>query len=283
MSVDNLYTQSKVFTKESTASVYYSDFSVKFPKTPKIELLLIGAELHQEAEAHDILILTFKGKPRKDTTVISSSDPVEFTYKSGDKTSVFQGYVYDIDPKSTTQSHMTQIWCVSASAVLKDSDQVIFKNVTADQVISKICAKRGLTAITQRHPRLRETVVQAGQTDWQLLRRLAKQTGFALKAENTTIFFMSKNKIYQDKKAKAPYFKYADGITKQQRSVGTCLEFIPTVSDDALETGVRVDRVMTGISSAAGAGIETTHPTKNYSEFVSKGKVIPSKEYFDGI
>lgn len=283
MALDNLYTQSKVFTKESTASVYYSDFSVKFPKTPNIELLLIGAELHQEVEAHDILILTFKGKPKKDTTVITSSDPVEFTYKSGDKSSVFQGYVYDIDPKSTTQTHMTQIWCVAASAVLKDSDQVIFKNVTADQVVSKICAKRGLTAITQRHPRLRDMIIQAGQTDWQLLRRIAKQTGFALKAENTTVFFMSKNKIYQDKKPNAPYFKYSDGITKQQRSVGTCLEFIPMVSDDSLETGVRVDRVMTGVSNPAGTGIATTHETKDYLSFVSKGKVVPSKEYFDAI
>jgi hypothetical protein len=191
--------------------------------------------------------------------------------------------VYEIDPAATMMSHVTQVWCVSASSVLKDSTQEIYKKVTADQVIAKIARRQGLNAVTQRHPRLRETVVQAGQTDWQLLRRLAKQTGFALKAENTTIFFMSKNKIFQDKKARAPYFKYKDGITKQQRSVGTCLEFRPIVSDDAIELGVRVDRVMSGVSATSGNSITTTHPTKVFDAAQNRGKVVPSEEYFDGI
>ena len=283
MSVDNLYTISENYAKESTGSVYSSDFSVFFPKTPNFELLLLGAELHQEIETHDVLILTFKGKPRKDETTIVSSDPVQFTYSSGPNRSTFEGYVYEIDPAATMMAHVTQVWCVSASSVLKDSTQEIYKKVTADQVIAKIARRQGLNAVTQRHPRLRETVVQAGQTDWQLLRRLAKQTGFALKAENTTIFFMSKNKIFQDKKARAPYFRYKDGITKQQRSVGTCLEFRPIVSDDAIELGVRVDRVMSGVSATSGNSITTTHPTKVFDAAQNRGKVVPSEEYFDGI
>lgn len=283
MSVDNLYTVSENYAKESTGSVYRSSFSVSFPKTPNFELMLIGAELYQEVEAHDVLILTFKGKPKKEGTTIVSSDPVQFVYSTGPNQSTFEGYVYEIDPTSTMMAHVTQIWCVSASSVLKDSTQKIYKKVTADQVISKIAKRQGLTAVTQRHPRLRETIVQAGQTDWQLLRRLARQTGFALKAENTTVFFMSKNKIFQDKKARAPYFKYKDGITKQQRSVGTCLEFKPVVSDDAIELGVRVDRVMSGISEVSGNSISTTHPTKVFDAAQNRGKVVPSEDYFDGI
>lgn len=283
MSIDNLYTVSENYAKESVGSVYASSFEVYFPKTPKFELLLIGAELHQEIESHDVLILTFKGKPRKDETTIVSSDPVQFIYTSGASSSTFEGYVYEIDPASTMQAHVTQIWCVSASSLLKDSAQEIYKNVTADQVVAKIAKKHGLNAVTQRHPRLREAIVQAGQTDWQLLRRLAKQTGFALKAENTTLFFMSKNKIFQDKKSRAPYFKYKDGITKAQRSVGTCLEFKPLVSDDSIELGVRVDRVMTGVSTASGNPITTTHPTKVFDAAQGRGKVVPSEDYFDAI
>jgi hypothetical protein len=283
MSVDNLYTVSENYAKESTGSAYRSDFSVSFRKAPNFELMLIGAELHQEIETHDVLILTFKGKPRKEDTSIVSGDPVKFDYSSGATKSTFEGYVYEIDPASTMMAHVTQIWCASASSVLKDSTQEIYKKVTADQVVAKIAKRQGLKSVSQRHPRLRETIVQAGQTDWQLLRRLAKQTGFALKAENTTIFFMSKNKIFQDKKDKAPYFKYKDGITKQQRSVGTCLEFRPVVSDDAIELGVRVDRVMSGISGTSGGSITTTHPNKVFDTAQSRGKVVPNQEYFDGI
>lgn len=283
MSIDNLYTASEVFQFESTASPHWSNFSVKFPKAPDFELLLITADLYQEQESHDVLVLTFKGKSTKDDTSIVTSDPVEFKYSSGDVESVFQGYVYQINPISTVKAHVTEVWCISASAVLKDSDQVIFKNVTADQVVSKIASKRGMTAVTQRHPRLRESVVQAGQTDWQILRRLAKQTGFALRTENTTIFFVSKDKIYRDKKAKAAYFKYNDGLTKEQRHVGTCLAFTPRVSDDSIETGVRVDRVMSGTSSSSGSIISTSHSTKDYTGVESLGKVVPNKEYFDAI
>jgi hypothetical protein len=283
MSIDNLSTASEVFQFESSASPWLSDFSVKFPKTPELDLILISADLYQEQEAHDILVLTFKGKSEADNISIVSSDPVEFKYDSAGTNSTFQGYVYQINPVSTVKAHVTEIWCVSASAVLKDSDQVVFKKVTADQVITKIAKKRGMTAVTQRHPRLRESIVQAGQTDWQIMRRLAKQTGFALRTENTTVFFVSKDKIYQDKKAKAPYFRYVDGLTKEERQVGTCFRFTPNLSDDSLETGVRVDRVMTGTNASSGGIISTSHATKDYAGKESLGKVVPSKEYFDAI
>lgn len=268
------------YAKESTA--YDAEFVVSFPKTPNFELILIGAELHQAVEAHDVLVLRFKGKPKKEETTIVSGDPVQFTYRSGPNIATFEGYVYTIDPVTTTQAHSTTMTCVSASYVLKDSSQEIFQNVTADQVVSRICAKAGLTAVTQRHPRLRETIVQPGQTYWQVLKRLAKQTGFALRVENTTVFFMSKEKIFQDKKDKAQYFRYKDGITRAQRSTGTCLVFNPMVSDESVELGARIDRVITGASAASGDSISTTHSTKNFDKAV-RGKVVPSEGYFDAI
>lgn len=270
--VENLYTFEENYAWESTAAK--STFTVKFPKNPSFDLLLIGAELIQEVESHEVLILTFKGKVSNPTATLASSDPVLFVYSAGSDVSTFEGYVYSVDPSASTQAHVTTVVCTSASDLLKDSDQKIYKNVTADQVVQKICSKHGLKAVTQRHPRLREAIVNPGQTDWQMLKRLAKTTGFALKVENTSIIFMSKNKIYQDKKERAAYFKYKDGITKLQRTTGTCLTFEPKVSDNSIEIGARVDRVMNGTS---------THPVKDYRSSVSRGVVVPNKEYFDGI
>jgi hypothetical protein len=260
----------------------WSDFNVSFPKLKSIELILISAELLQEAEAHDVLILHFKGKPFEDGTIIVSGDPVKFTYSSGANRSVFEGYVHTVDPVSSIDTHNTKIVCVSASYVLKNSDQAIYKNVTADAVVSKIAKKNSLTAVSQRHPRIQESIVQAGQSDWQLLRRLAKQTGFALRAENTSIIFMSKNKIFESKKKQAPYFKYEDGPTKANRTYGTCFAFIPHVSDDAPEQGSRVDRVVTGVSSITGKVIATTHNVKDFTA-ASRGVVTPNEAYFDEI
>jgi len=274
--VENLGTWSENYAWESSA--YDSSFSVQFPKTPKFDLLLIGAQLTQSIESHDVLVLEFKGKPTNPEVALNSFDPVKFTYARGSDKAVWEGYIYTIDPTTDTKTHNTTIICSGASSIMKDSEQKIYKKVTADQVVQKICKKHGLKAVTQRHPRLRESYVQAGQTDWQMLRRLAKQTGFALKPDNTSIIFMSKNKIFKDKKDKAPYFKYSDGISRAQRSVGTCLSFNPYISDDAIEIGARVDRVITGVSSSSGKTITTSHNTKDHVA-TSRGVVVPSEDF----
>lgn len=270
------------YVYESTANS--STFRVEFPKTPGIEMLLIGAELYQDIEQHDRLVLHFKGKPFKDETIIRSEDPVKFTYTTDRVSQVFVGYVYDIDPKDDLDSNNTDIICISASHVLKNTDQKIYKNVTADQVVQKIATKWGMKAVTQRHPRVRKTIVQAGQTDWQLLRRLAKQTGFALRSEGTTIYFVSKNRIYSKSKPSALYFKYIDtavggAAVKYNRSYGTLLEFVAQISDSAPEMGAKVDRVVTGYNERTGTVIETRHKLKDFN-FEDKGVVVPSEEFF---
>jgi hypothetical protein len=174
--------------------------------------------------------------------------------------------------------------CVGASWVLKNTDQKIYKDVTADQVISKIAKKYSMAAVTQRDPRVRSQVSQSGQSDWQLCRSLAKQTGFALLAENTTIIFVSKDKIYQSKKNSAPYFNYIDDevggvVPASLRMTGTILSFDPIISDQAPENGARIDRVVSGINNNTGAVVKATHahtkPTKGNS-----GVVIPNQAYF---
>jgi len=270
------------YVYESTANS--STFKVEFPKTSGLEMLLIGAELYQDIEQHDRLVLHFKGKPFKDETIIRSEDPVKFTYTTDRVSQVFVGYVYDIDPKDDLDSNNTDIICISASHVLKNTDQKIYKNVTADQVVQKIATKWGMKAVTQRHPRVRKTIVQAGQTDWQLLRRLAKQTGFALRSEGTTIYFVSKNKIYSKSKSSAVYFRYVDSniggtAVKYNRSYGTLLEFVAQISDSAPEMGAKVDRVITGYNERTGTVIETRHKLKDFN-FEDKGVVVPSEEFF---
>ncbi len=272
----------KNYVYESTAR--YSTFKVEFPKNLNFELNLVGAELYQDTEQHDRLILHFKGKPESRETSIFSEDPVKFTYTTDKVKSEFLGYVYEIIPKDDADSNNTDVVCLSASYYLKNTDQKIYKNVTADQVISKIAAKNGMKAVTQRHPRVRKMIVAAGQSDWQVCRRLAKQTGFALRSEGTTIYFVSKNKIYSKSKPSAKYFKYEDSIVggstvKYNRSYGTIIGVTYEISDSSPERGAKVDRVVTGYNERTGKVIETTHKLKDFS-FEDKGVVVPNEEFF---
>ena len=261
-----------------------SSFEVEFPKAPTLNIILIGAELYQDAEQHDRLVLHFKGRPNEKREGIVGGDPVKFTFRSGKIKSVWTGYVNSVQQDNTWQGGNTDIICLGASWVFKETNQKIFTKVTADQVITSLAKKNGFEAVTQRHPRLRASIVQAGQSDWQLARRLAKQTGFVLRCENTTMFFVSAKKIFQNKKSSAPYFNYVDssetGVTPRElRLTGTILGFEPRIADQSPEAGIRVDRVISGLNTTTGKVIQVTHPYKD-SPPNSVGVVIPNESYF---
>ena len=262
-----------------------SAFTVAFPRAPDMDLILVGAELHQDMESHDRLVLHFKGTPYLKRDSIVGGDPVIFTIIGGDKSkTTWYGYVNHTSQNNTIQGGNTDIVCIGATWVFKDTDQIIYKNLTSDQIVARICEKHGFTAVTQRDPRVRDTVVQAGQSDWQVLRRLANQSGFALRAENTTVFYMSKDKIYQSLKNSAPYYVYISNevggvVVPAIRALGTITYFAPHISDQSPESGVRVDRVVTGVNKNTGTIIKTKH---SYApkKIGTKGVVIPSAEFF---
>lgn len=254
--------------------------SVKFPLTPYFSLTFMTATLEQEFDSHDRLVLTFAGKIEDSASFVGSGDPVEFTYSGAGKTTTWVGYVHKVVPQ-TVMDNITKIVCVSPTYLLKTTTQKIYKKVTADQVVEKVCKKYGLKAVTQRHPRVFATIGQAGQSDWQLLRRLAKQTGFGLKIKGTTVYFMSKDKIASASKARASYF-YKEGAAPTVRSIsvmGTILDFKPQISDEAPDLiGATVDRVVSGLHQTNDKAITTKHKA-NPSKKKTKGTVTPNKKY----
>ena len=261
-----------------------SSFTVEFPKAPDMSMVLIGAELYRNPEEHDRLVLHFKGHPSNKKTGLISGDPVRFMFSSKKIKETWYGYIRHVEQPNTWQGGNTDIVCVGATYYLKDSNQKIYRDVTADQVVTKIANKHGLATVTQRHPRTRPSVVQAGQSDWQVIRSLAKQTGFALVTDNTTIFFVSANKIYSEKKKSAPYFFYVsaedDGRAPRELKVlGTIISWNPMISDYAPEAGSRVDRVITAVNTANGIVAQSTHQNTIDGDSVS-GVVVPNEGFF---
>ena len=261
----------------------FHDRNVLFINTPDFPLFLITATLEQKTNTHELLTLTFGGKLTSDTSTVVSGDPVQFTWASEFGASVFVGYVHSIKP-TDINANVTEIYCVSPSYLLKNTDQKVYKNVTADAVVSKIAKKYGLKAVTQRHPRVFPSLVNAGQSEWQFLRQLANLTGFLLKTEGTTIYFMSKSKLETASKKGAPYF-YKETHNPGSRfasSFGTIVSFTSTLSDDAPDMfGATVDRVVSGIHRTTDSLISSTHTTKVGAK-TTKGVVTPSDAYLRG-
>jgi hypothetical protein len=258
------------------------DRKVVFPKTPNVDLALITASITSEMHAHESLTLNFAGKINSSTNAIISGDPVVFTWNSGKIERTYLGYVTQVNP-TTVADNMTRIVCLSPTYLLKDANQKIFKNVTADMVVKKIAEKYGLNAVTDKHPRIFPTIVQAGQTDWQILRRLAKQTGFTLVVVNTTIYFVSKNRLANASRSSAPYF-YVNKTNPASRiatKLGTIYSFQPIISDESPDMpGAVVDRAVSGINAITGLPIDITHGYSTNNER-GNGIIVPNERFFE--
>lgn len=275
----------KIASKITAINADDSFFAVELPKSPDLQLFLVGANLHQAAERHERLNLYFKGVPIDESISMASGDPVIFKYRRGLESATFNGYIHSVGQDNTSGTNSTSVTCVGASYVMKDTDQQIYKNVSADQVVAKIARKYGFTPITQIHPRKRKSIVQAGLTDWQMLTSLARQTGYALYPSNTSLIFMSKDKIFNDKKVNAPYFFYvsekdAPVTPYALRMYGTILDYNIDVSDESPESGRVVDRVITGRNQNTGSSINDTIAYKKPTA-TSLGVVIPGETYFE--
>ena len=253
---------------------------VRFPLSPSFGLVFLTAKLDQQFNSHDTLTIQFAGKIEDTLNFVGSGDPVEFEYSGAGSKKTWVGYVYKIVP-STVADNATTVVCISPSYLLKTTRQKIYKKVTADQVVQKVCKQYGLKAVTQRHPRVFASISQAGQSDWQLLRRLAKQTGFGLKITGTTVYFMSKDKLSSASAAQAPYFfkENAAPTVRTILSMGTLLDFIPQLSDEAPDmAGSTVDRVVGGLHSTNNKTIATKHKIQPAKK-KTKGAVTPSKKF----
>jgi hypothetical protein len=257
-----------------------SSREVIFELNPNFPLTLLSARLEQKFEHHDLLVLKYAGKIEDSSTFIGSGDPVTFNYSGGQAKATWVGYVHKVIP-GTIADNSTTIICASPTYLLKNTKQKIYKNVTADQIVQKIAKQYGMKAVTQRHPRVFSSIGQGGQSDWQLLRRLAKQTGFGLKINGTTIYFMSKNKLATSSKPKSSYF-FKEGAAPTSRVIqqmGTIFDFVLHVSDEAPDfIGSTVDRVVSGLHQTNNKPIATKHAIKPAAK-KTLGAVVPNKKF----
>lgn len=140
----------------------------------------------------------------------------------------FFGYVHDIESIQDSNKNFTRIGFIGASYVLRQASRKIYKNVTADQVISEIAKKYGFAYRAVAHPRVYPQIAQAGMTDWELMVRLAHQCGYALRVENTEIHFHPLLQDFDDLREEAFSFQKADAGFKP---INPIYSFRATISE----------------------------------------------------
>lgn len=224
-------------------------WKVTFPNLSKTasNIKIRTAELTQDEFSHDILIVNIKGS-LQGTDRLSAGDPVQLDWGILGESSTWHGYVYMVETATKSSSTITKVICMGLSYFMKNSNQRTFTDVSADKVALKICRENGLKPNIAKHPWTFPMISQTGQSDWNMLVRLATQCGFAFRVDNGVLLFKPKDSIFNETKSYAPYLKYVDEPSSAFIPFMTIYGFHPLIAEQSPDiAGATVQRALSSI------------------------------------
>lgn len=181
------------------------------------------------------------------------------------KNKEFFGYVHDVRGHQDSNSNFTEVGIIGASYVMRQGSQEVYKNVTADQVVVKIAKKYGFSYKVTPHPRVYPQISQAGLTDWELMVKLAKQCGYFLRAENTSIYFQPLTQDFEEYIYEAPIFAKNDAGFKSSVPL---YSFKPLIGETLAHNGADKSAI-----SIAGVDPETG----KYFKYTKQRRSLPTR------
>ena len=246
---------------------------VTFPETTIQPAVVYSATLYQNRYEHEVVVLRFRDWGIE-YDAIESGSPVHIVIKGTDSKRDVYGYVHHVKADRTPGTFFSEVVIVGGSFPMKQESQAVFTNTTADQVIKKIAKKHNFTCYATPHPRVYPQIAQAGQTDWQLMSRLAKQCGYSLRAENTELYFHPVMSDYTKYRTQARKF-----TMRHESSVegSTLYSFDARVGESIkYEDGYKAAVAVSGVDPNSGRQVSVTQQIRN-----KKTKKTHKPEFFD--
>lgn len=243
--------------------------TINFPNNSVQPKQVYRTTLYQEVFAHDYAEIELRDW-NVDQLNIKPGSLMTLTIKG----KTYHGYVHHLKNEQSTTKHFTTIGFIGASYVMKQASQKIYRNVSADQVISAIAQKYGFAYKVTPHPRIYNQIAQAGLTDWELMVKLAKQNGYFLRAENTEIYFQPLTEDFFNLITEASTFQKAEGGFK---SINPIYSFKPVISETLEQFGFKKSAVsIAGVNPLTGSTFKITNQSPD-----SNSRKIYNPEFFD--
>jgi hypothetical protein len=244
---------------------------VSFPETDFGPTAVYSAEIIQEKYKHDIIKMKFRDWDVS-YDILNPGSPVQVRIAGVTENKDIYGYIHHIKPDRTPGKNFTEMVVIGASYPFRQPSQTIYKDITADQVAVQIAEKYNFACYAVPHPRVYPQIAQAGHTDWELLVRLAKQSGYTLRATNTELYFQPMHEDFHRYKEEAKTFT----MRQANDSAGsTMYSFRPIIGEDidydgnikSAPAAVGVDTFTNTPMSFTQQKRETSTRAKEQSEF----------------
>lgn len=164
--------------------------------------------LRQSAREHDQATLSIRSKSLDWYRTLYSGTPVQIDWK-GSTTGAgrFVGYVTHVRPyvRAADNHFEFEVVCIAASWDLRRTGRRTWRNKSAPEVVQSIGKEFGFKVVTKAHPLRRPQTVLAGQSYWSFLHSLGERIGYALRVDQTTIYFLPVKTMVANNLSTAPF------------------------------------------------------------------------------
>jgi phage protein D len=251
----------------------FNYITVNFPQTTIQPKVIYSANIFQKRYAHELASLYFKDWGVQ-YDVVKAGSPVHLTIHGSNELRDFYGYVHHINLDRTPGKNFTELVVIGASFSMKQQAQKVYKNTTADQVVKEIAAKHNFVCYAVPHPRVHPQLAQAGQSDWELMVRLAQQSGYTLRVKNTELYFQPIMEDYTNYRAEAPKFIMRPA---SDPNGSTIYSFKPMIGESIpYEDAINGASAVTGVDTTNSEPISVTHQLQ-----VNKTRAKQQPDFFD--
>lgn len=246
---------------------------VTFPNTTASPQVVYNLSLYQNRYEHEVAVIQFRDWD-VNYDVVNTGSPIVLNISSNLNSKTFYGYVHHVSVIRDTGTSITEVTAISASYVMKNQSQQVYKGLSADAIVQAIAKRNNFVAFTVPHPRIYPQVSQAGHSDWEMLIRLAKQSGYSLRTENTEIYFQPMLYEYTNSRSEAPVFVMRDA---NDPSGSSLYSFVPVVSESIEYDGESKGAIaISGLDANTVSSMSLTQQIRAKS---TKSKV--KNEFFD--
>lgn len=170
-----------------------SQLFLSFPTLTGVGGTVAGGRLVQAPGAHDVFRVTLSSADGVDALYSGAPAVVRWTSRVAD--GAFHGYVHRTDPVHTQKRRTASVTLVGVSWPLMQPGSRSWVGVRVSDVVRDIAFQFGLACDVEDHPLVLPQVMQAGGSYWQLLRELARETGYVLRMDGATLVFRSRQSL----------------------------------------------------------------------------------------
>ena len=203
-------------------------YKVIFPDFPGFEEIPVTVRLIQKSGHQDILELQYLVVSSFYQNALKPGSLIRLNWKNGFIKGQFFGQILSVLPTKTFgQNSPTIVKAIGTALSLKESEQKIWINKTASEIVQEIAKKFKLKPVIYPTKARFTQESMVGQTYWQKLRDLANKSGYVFHVYETELYFVPFDTMINTFMGNVPVLSlennYGDGYDNIEQ--GTLLEF----------------------------------------------------------